>query len=149
MQWPPTVSFPFNAGFVARERLPIRHYPHRDPAQLERRCRLRAVMMADAENSSNWTHPEQHHWAQANWRNFVTPNSQPALQHWDQGTDLTEVHYTNHLGKPHTRLAQWVAHRFLLKSLDRRRPRWPANAYPQRIPAKLAARLQNELQSAS
>ncbi len=25
MQWPVTVSFPFNAGYVARERLPIRH----------------------------------------------------------------------------------------------------------------------------
>jgi glycosyltransferase involved in cell wall biosynthesis len=35
MQWPPTVSFPYNAGFVARERLPIRHYPYRDPVQLE------------------------------------------------------------------------------------------------------------------
>ncbi|HYF37471.1 MAG TPA: glycosyltransferase family 2 protein, partial [Prosthecobacter sp.] len=46
MQWPPTVSFPFNAGYVARTRLPIRHYPHRDPVQLERRCLLRAVMMA-------------------------------------------------------------------------------------------------------
>ncbi len=36
MQWPPTVSFPSNAGFVARERLPIRHYPCRDPLQLQR-----------------------------------------------------------------------------------------------------------------
>ena len=42
MRWPPTASFPYNAGFVARERLPIRHYPHRDPLQLDRRCRLRA-----------------------------------------------------------------------------------------------------------
>src|SRR5216684_3039980 len=61
MQWPPTVSFPYNAGFVARARLPIRHYPHCDPIQLERRCRLRAIMMADAQNRSHWSRPELHH----------------------------------------------------------------------------------------
>ena len=49
MRWPPTVSFPYNAGYRARARLPIRHYPHRDPVQLERRCRLRAAMMADED----------------------------------------------------------------------------------------------------
>ena len=27
MQWPATHSFPVNAGYLARERLPIRHYP--------------------------------------------------------------------------------------------------------------------------
>ena len=37
MRWPHNASFPFNAGFVARERIPIRHYPHRDPRQMERR----------------------------------------------------------------------------------------------------------------
>jgi hypothetical protein len=54
MQWPETVSFPFNAGYVAHERLHIRRYPHRDPAQLLRRCRLRAIMMADSTNRKNW-----------------------------------------------------------------------------------------------
>ena len=145
MQWPPTVSFPFNAGFLARERLPIRHYPHRDPPQLERRCRLRAVMMADQENRSNWTQPELHHWSQSEWRKFVTPNSQPELKHWHPDTDLREVHLTNHLAKPHIRLMQWAAHHFMLPALDSRRPNWPADAYPQRIPKATVLELERIL----
>ena len=63
MRWPEIVSFPHNAGFVAAERLQIRHYPHRDPAQLKRRCRLRAQMMAEPENACN-THWRIHDWEQ-------------------------------------------------------------------------------------
>jgi glycosyltransferase involved in cell wall biosynthesis len=145
MQWPPTVSFPFNAGYVARTRLPIRHYPHRDPAQLARRCRLRAVMMADAENSRNWTHPQQHHWAENEWRKFVVADADPRLHYWAPGTDLPEIAYSSHLAKPHVRMLQRFVHQFMLPILDRRRPYWPADAYPQRIPAALTARLQREL----
>ena len=149
MCWPPTVSFPFNAGFLARERLPIRHYPHRDPIQLERRCRLRAVMMADHENRSNWTQPELHHWSQSEWRKFVTPNDEPGLKYWNPGTELPELHLTNHLKRPHIRLLQKFAHRFLLPLLDSRCATWPAEAYPQRIPAEVVAQLQLELSEAT
>src|SRR4051794_11899610 len=146
MQWPPTVSFPFNAGFVARERLPIRHYPHRDPTQLERRCRLRAVMMADAENSANWSRPELHHWAQNEWRRFIRSDTDPDLKYWEPGSVLPEVHLLNHLAKPHIRLVQRLVHKFLLELLDNRRSSWPANAFPQRIPNTVEARLRSELQ---
>lgn len=145
MRWPPMASFPFNAGFVARERIPIRHYPHRDPVQLERRCRLRAVMMADKENRSNWSRPELHHWTEQEWRNFVTPDNTPDLKHWSPGTPLQAVHQTNHLAKPHIRIAQRLAHACLLPLLDRRRPGWPQEAYPQRIPPEVVALLEKEL----
>src|SRR5262249_20587521 len=107
-----------------------------------------AVMMADAENSSNWTHPKQHHWAQAEWRSFVTPDSNCSLLYWKPGTELMEVHSMNHLAGPHVRFAQWLVHRFLLRILDRRRTDWPLSAYPQKIPGELVARLQDELQTA-
>ena len=136
MRWPPSVSFPFNAGFVARERLPIRHYPHRDPAQLVRRCRLRAAMMADSDNRGNWTRPELHHWAEAEWRRFVVPDAAPELRRWAPGLALQEVRQTNHLAPPHRRLAQRVAQRFLLPVLDRTRPGWPDAACPQPISAE-------------
>jgi glycosyltransferase involved in cell wall biosynthesis len=145
MQWPPTVSFPFNAGFLARARLPIRHYPHRDPAQLERRCRLRAAMMADKENRQNWTQPELHHWAQSEWRKFVTPDETPGLEHWAPGEVLREVALLNHLAPRHIRIAQRVAHQFLLPLLDRMREGWPEDAYPQQIPAPITALLQEIL----
>jgi len=145
MQWPPTVSFPYNAGLVARERLPIRHYPHRDPAQLEQRCRLRAVMMGDEENRRNWTRPEFHHWAVSEWKKFVTPDDHAALRHWAPGTPLDEVQWTTHLANPHRRILQRIAHQFLLPILDRARPAWPESAYPQRIPAELQADLRSAL----
>lgn len=145
MQWPPTVSFPFNAGYVAKERLPIRHYPHRDPMQLERRCRLRAVMMADQENRAHWTQPELHHWSQTEWRKFIIPDDAPGLTHWSPGATLQEAHQTNHLAKPHKRLAQRIAHGLLLPLLDRRRPAWPEDAYPQRISPELVEKLNQEL----
>ena len=145
MQWPPTVSFPYNAGYLAVERLPIRHYPHRDPVQLELRCRLRAVMMADKENRSNWTQPGLHHWAEQEWRKFIMPNDDPQLKHWNPETPLPEVHQTNHLAKQHLRLAQRIAHAFLLPVLDRYRARWPANTYPQRITPEVTEMLERAL----
>jgi glycosyltransferase involved in cell wall biosynthesis len=137
MQWPQTVSFPFNAGFVARERLRIRHYPHRDPVQLERRCRLRAIMMSDPENRANWTHPELHHWAIEDWRKFITPDDLPGLKCWPPGTELPLVHQANHLKPPPLRAVQWFIHRFLLNWLDRRRPRFDEQIRPQPMPREI------------
>ena len=145
MQWPPTVSFPFNAGYVARERLPIRHYPHRDPMQLERRCRLRAVMMADRDNRSNWSNPELHHWAEQEWRKFVTPDDAPGLNQWKPGSKLQEVQQTNHLAPTVTRWAQRLAHAWLLPLLDRRRPDWPPDTYPKKISTEVNVDLSDHL----
>ncbi len=147
MQWPPTVSFPFNAGYVAAERLPIRHYPHRDPVQLERRCRLRAVMMADKENRQNWSRPELHHWAEGEWRKFITPDAQANLKYWAPGTEFVESRSAQHLARPLKRTAQRIAHSLLLPLLDRFRSAWPAEAYPQRIPPEMAAQLAEVLNS--
>jgi Glycosyl transferase family 2 len=145
MQWPTSVSFPFNAGYVARERLPIRHYPHRDPVQLERRCRLRAVMMADKENRSNWSRPELHQWAESEWHKFITPDNLPDLKHWMPGTELPHVQQTNHLRPLHIRAVQRLLHTFFLPLLDRRRPTFAPDASPQPIPADIVARLNEEL----
>jgi hypothetical protein len=133
MRWPPTVSFPFNAGFRARARLPIRHYPHRDPVQLERRCRLRAAMMADPENRRHWPRPDAHHWAQSDWRSFIVAADDPDLHQWQPGAALPEFDFASHLAQPHVRAAQRIAHACLLPFLDRLRPQYPEGAYPQRI----------------
>ncbi len=145
MQWPNTVSFPFNAGFVARECLPIRHYPHRDPVQLERRCRLRAIMMADKENRSNWTRPELHHWAETEWKKFITVNDFPGLKVWKPGSELPLVHQTNHLRQRHIRAAQRLVHLVLLPVLDRLRPRFVVTSSPQAIPPDIQTKLEEDL----
>ena len=146
MQWPPSVSFPFNAGFIARARIPIRHYPHRDPFQLQLRCRLRAVMMADEQNRSHWSQPELHHWTESEWKKLIVPDDLAVLQVWQPGTDLPEPHFTNHLASPHIRVIQRLAHDFFLPMLDKTRRRYPPDAYPQKIPSGLLNRLNQELQ---
>ncbi len=145
MQWPPTVSFPFNAGYVARERLPIRHYPHRDPVQLARRCRLRAIMMSDpTHDGKSFTH-----WNQVDWHKFITPDKLPELNYWEVGTELPEFHFTNHLARPSVRMAQRLSHALLLPLLDRYRSRCPDDSYPHAIPLELVARLTEELKAPS
>ena len=145
MQWPVTVSFPFNAGYVARERLPIRHYPYRDPVQLESRCRLRAIMMADEENRSNWSRPELHHWAEREWKKFITPDDLPGLKLWKSGTELPLAHETSHLKPSHIRVVQRFMHAFCLPMLDRLRPKFPPDSRPQSIPKEIVELLQEKL----
>jgi hypothetical protein len=103
-------------------------------------------MMADAENSSNWSRPELHHWAQNEWRRFIRSDTDPDLKYWEPGSALPEVHLLNHLAKPHIRLVQRLVHKFLLELLDNRRSSWPADGFPQRIPNAVEARLRSELQ---
>jgi hypothetical protein len=138
MQWPETVRFPYNAGYVARARLPIRHYPHRDPAQLERRCRIRSLMMAEPENACN------RHWREADWRAHI-PMGGAQLQYWKPGTELPEPRFRNHLARWPKRVAQRVVHVWLLSLMDRFRTPYSEEAYPRRIPTVLNNRLAQEL----
>ena len=141
MQWPAKVSFPFNAGYVARERLPIRHYSHRDPVQLQRRCQVRVIMMSDPERSP----PELQHWAERQWKKLIVPDDLRGLKFWQPGTQLPLVHQTNHLKPPHIRAVQRFIHAFCLPMLDRQRPKFPANSKPQPIPKEIVEKLQQEL----
>jgi hypothetical protein len=127
MRWPEAVSFPYNAGCLAVERLPIRHYPHRDPAQLVRRCALRASMVAGLENDGS------HHWAQGNWRDHVVADNSPDLRYWKPGTELPQLHLTNHLAPMPKRAIQRLAHAWFLPVLDSCRATYPDSAYPERI----------------
>lgn len=143
MQWPASRSLPYNAGFVARERLPIRHYPHRDPEQLRRRVRLRAIMMA---NCHDWTQPEAHHWSETEWQKFIVPDDLPELHHWRPGMELPKFNFSSHLRPAHIRAVQRLLHDFFLPVLDRRRDGWLETDYPARIPAQIVEKLKQELQ---
>ena len=146
MRWPATASFPYNAGLVATERLPIRHYPHRDPNQLSRRCRLRAIMMADKVNQSNWTRPELHHWATDDWRQFVVADDAPDLKVWEPGTELPEVRQFNHLASGGTRVMQRFAYALgLPRVFDLARKRWTSDAHPLPIEQETQEVLAREL----
>jgi len=145
MQWPEDYSFPVNAGFVAEKRLPIRHYPHRDPLQLRRRCLIRAAMMADPENRRAWTRADEHHWSVSDWRRFVTPDNDPNLRYWAPGTELPSPEFTNHLRPPKIRVVQRILHAAFLPLVDRFRRPFPSNVVLQRIPAEIQERLALDL----
>ena len=170
MQWPATVSFPFNAGYVARERLPIRHYPHRDPVQSQRRSRLRALMIGlvgeqlftgyrkgDVERYRSEVASIQRGGVLSSsvattqivdWGRFVTPDDLPGLKYWNPGTELPLVQLTNHLRPSHIRAVQRCIHTFCLPILDRLRPRFPANGAPQPLPREIVEEFQHELTEA-
>lgn len=146
MRWPVDVSFPYNAGLVAEERIPILHYPHRDPRQLDRRCRLRAIMMADKENRSNWTRPDAHHWSQADWTQFVIDDDAPDLRYWEPGTALPEVQQTNHLATGAKRLVQRAMYGLgLPQIMDLTRATWTDAAHPLPIAPATQEILKREL----
>jgi hypothetical protein len=131
MQWPDTVSFPFNAGYRAEQRLPIRHYPHRDPLQLQRRCALRVQMMAESDNACVT------HWSQANWREHVVADDHPDLRYWTAGVDLPAFPFINHLAPLPVRALQRVAHAALLPLLDSCRAGFAVTGFPRPLPAEL------------
>jgi hypothetical protein len=67
------------------------------------------------------------------------------LRYWVPGTDLPELHLTDHLAKPHRRAAQRIAHAFCLPILDHFRPAWPEESYPLKISEEVRQRLAKEL----
>jgi glycosyltransferase involved in cell wall biosynthesis len=146
MKWPETISFPFNAGFIARERLPILHYPNRDPMQMERRCKLRAVMLADKENKLNWgADADTMHWTIEDWTKFLVDDHDPSLQYWVHGTRLREVRQFNHLGSWYQRILKRMVHAYLLPFMDVRRPGFSTGAYPMKISPEVISTLNRTL----
>lgn len=130
VRWPPSASFPYNAGYVARARLPILHYPHRDPAQLDARCAVRALMAKLSDNP--WKH-----WQAEDWRSFVVDANDPELVYWAPDTPLPRFSFDSHVSPPAKRAMQRVAHAFCLPVLDRLRPEFPQDYRLRSIPSEL------------
>lgn len=108
MQWPSNASFPYHAGFVAEARIPIRHYPHRYPFQMHKKCVIRSVMIGDKCNSQVWQQASTHHWRATDWRTLIVPRDTPGLLFWKFGEPLPEINLTNHLPSRLKRVIQRV-----------------------------------------
>ncbi len=156
MQWPDNNSWPYNTGFLAYERIPVLHYPHRDPAQLTRRFALRAAMKERKAAAGS-------HWDTADWRGeLVDLNTGIAigaqkdkleglagengidtgpLLYWEPGTPLEEVHLHHQIAPPLKRFAQRIAHAVLLAILDRTRPGYNNDYLPELISPEDNARI--------
>jgi hypothetical protein len=146
MRWPEFNNAPFNMGYAARERIPIRHYPHRDPPQMEKRYRLRSAM-------SRLNASAGPHWALPDWKKDVidlslspsgrteqtanqglvasSGHTEAELSEWTAGTELPDPHLHNHLPAFPTRLCQRLIHPLLLPILDARRPAFSRDYRPE------------------
>lgn len=148
MRWPETTHWPYNAGLLARERLPILHYPHRDPCQMARRFALRAAMKRRAAAAGN-------HWKTADWREDLVDaetgvtlgakrdvrgglagengiDTGPLL-YWQPGTVLPEVRLHGQIPSWPKRLAQRLVYAAALPFLDRLRPKFDQSSRPNVI----------------
>jgi len=128
MRWVPSKT-PYNLGLIARERIPIRHYPNRDPLQMEARYRLRSQMRPYVGLSAS------PHWI-TNWRDMLVNETDTGsgLEYWKPKTPLPVYSRMNHIASPPKRMAQRVVHSMLLPVLDRIRPIYPAVFQPERMP---------------
>lgn len=158
MRWPATNAFPYNMGYVARARIPVRHYPHRDPWQMAARYRLRAAMM-----TTDLTAVPQ--WRLADWRrdvvlvdpatgvaheqnaggaglSSVDAHTDSELRYWRNGESLPESGFAGtHLAPPVVRLVQRVIHAGAVRTLDRLRPAYERSWEPAAVPGPIRQRL--------
>lgn len=132
MQWGPVSAYPWNMGYVARERIPLRHYPHRDPLNLQLRLTLRNHLVGLTQEG--WTH-----WKVKDWHDFLADETSTDVFEWPDGQQLPEVHARNHLRPFSVRCVQYLTHGLLLPVLDRMRPQFPSNLEPDVIPPEVNA----------
>ena len=85
MKWSEHNAFPYNAGLVAKMRIPIKHFPHRDPLQMKARYALRSAMMninPDATGS---------HWKLKDWTEDVIDTTTSADESLSRCSGLASV----------------------------------------------------------
>lgn len=111
MVWRPP-NPPTHMGFVAKARIPIRHYSHRDPLQMEHKFSLRLQMRQHVGLSAS------PHWEVHNWRTLIRETTDPELAYWQPGTPLPRVQKNNHLHPPAKRFMQYCAYKWIVPVLD-------------------------------
>lgn len=139
MSWSSNYTWPVNAGYLARKRLPIRHYPNRDPRQLQKRMELRRTMIHAGINEGRFA--RDHHWRMDDWREHLVRPGDAGVFYWKPGDDLPEKWDTKHLPKNSTRAVQRLLHTFAVRALDRLR----YGRKPLYIPENLEPAVQEQL----
>ena len=84
MQWVPPKA-PYNLGYMARERIPIRHYSNRDPLQMALKYQLRLRMRPYVGYEAS------PHWQVTDWRSLLMDASDPKLNYWHPGRGRRDV----------------------------------------------------------
>lgn len=138
MRWPPTAYFPRHAGFVARNRIPVLHYPHRDPVQMRMRFALRSVMR---EHMRKIDPGAGRHWDEGDWRSLLIDAYDPRLFYWQPQTALPRYSCQTHLPSPSKRLLQTILYRVLVHAADHVHSGYPAHFEPTPLPHEVIGRI--------
>lgn len=145
MSWPSTHTFPINAGYVARKRIPVRHYPNRDPLQLQKRMELRRTMINAGINLGRFA--AKHHWRELDWRANLIDPSQLGVGIWKPGEELPTVFDQRHLSGKSKRTVQTILHTFAVYGLDRLRAGHGKLYQPDELAPEVQAALRSALRS--
>jgi hypothetical protein len=140
MKWPADASFPRKAGIIAKNRLLIRHYPHRTPVQMAKRYALRSLQVRAEESKTE--KGLDHHWAKENWRkDIITSDPKKALTYWEPDSSLpTNEHL---LARPKLmRLLKHVVYRLPNPILDYWEPAYDTTERPDPLPEDLQNRIE-------
>jgi hypothetical protein len=143
MKWPAHASFPLKTGIAARKRLPIRHYPHRDPVQMAKRYALRSIQVRNKDGETDKT--LDHHWAREDWRTDVVRSEHEDLQYWEFGQELPTVERGAVRSAP-TRLLQHVFYRLPRSLIDYWGRTYDESESPDRLPDHLQDRIEDRYQ---
>lgn len=148
IKWRTDSSFPTLAGRIAQKRIPIRHYPHRDPLQMQARYALRYQTYRNSSSKS-----EMSHWGTDDWRadllNYDDQTGQfheasqgnsgltAAPEHtsgatleWMPGEPLPPTDFRSHLPQGKRQLAQKILYPHLARLLDPFQAGWPEGYVP-------------------
>lgn len=139
MSWTANYTWPVNAGYLARKRMPIRHYPNRDPRQLQKRMELRRTTITAGINAGRFS--ARHHWRVEDWRQHLVQPGDAHVGYWEPGQPLPIVFEQKHLpGKP-KRAVQKLVHTLAVPFLDR----WRFGKQPLYVPEEMDALTQGQL----
>lgn len=136
IRWVPGRYEPTQGGLIARARIPILHYPKRDPPQIRRRYAIRAATRASGA-------PVGPHWDFPDWRRTIPESRDPSIRHWTPGTPLPDVPRRRFAPRGLHRAAQILSYGMGLPRLaDRFRAPFPAGYAFTPIPPQVEARIQ-------
>jgi len=128
MKWTEAGTFPFNAGYPAQKRIPVRHYPHRDPLQLKKRSILRSVGARVRDDM------EVQHWKVDDWRDLVVSRGKQDLRYWERDTELPTLDLQNHMPKALRRMMKRLLYAGPVRILDQLRSGFDESCSPKPFP---------------
>lgn len=136
MEWPEDTYGPINAGYVARCRIPVRHYPHRSPRQMHRRCVLRSFIANETDDVGG-------HWKEDRWHDLVV-NNVSSLQRRTPDTHFPVSCDETHTASTWKRIVKYLLYKTSVREVDQVRRSFPADYAPDPLPTGFQERLWSE-----